>query len=47
MDRNWSKQKANPALKTEIGIHQNYKYTKFNENKWPTEWAAISQKLVT
>ena len=39
--------KANPALKTKMGNNKNHKYTKYNENKWPTEWAAISQKVVT
>ena len=30
-----------------MGFYQNRKWTKYNENKWPTEWAAISLKVVT
>ena len=47
MNRNWGNLKANPALKTKMGNNKNHKYTKYNENKWPTEWAAISQKVAT
>ena len=47
MNRNWSNQKANPALKTKAGINKYYKYTKYNENKLLTERAAISQKVAT
>ena len=44
INRSWSNQKANPVLKTKMGNNQNHK---FNENKWPPEMAAISQKAVT
>ena len=30
-----------------MGNNQNHKQTRYNENKWLTEWAAISQKVVT
>ena len=30
-----------------MGNNQNHKQTEYNENKRPTEWAAISQKVVT
>ena len=46
MNRNQSNQMANPTLKTKMGNNQNHKQTRYNENKWPTEWAAISQKVV-
>ena len=36
-----------PLSKPEWEITTKYKYTKYNENKWLTEWAAISQKVVT
>ena len=47
MNRNWSNQKANPALKTKREINKIYKLTKYNENKLLTERAAISQKVAT
>ena len=47
MNRNYSNQMANPTLKTKMGNNQNHKQTRYNENKWLTEWAAISQKVVT
>ena len=47
MNRNYSNQKASPTLKTKMGNNQNHKQTRYNENKWLTEWAAISQKVVT
>ena len=47
MDRNWSNQKTNPALKTKRELNIYYKYTKYNENKLLTERAAISQKVAT
>ena len=44
MNKKWSNQRSKPALN-----NQNHKQTKYNynENKWPTEWAAISQKVTT
>ena len=30
-----------------MGNNQNHKQTSYNENQWLTEWAAISQKVVT
>ena len=30
-----------------MGNNQNHKQTRYNENKWLTEWTAISQKVVT
>ena len=47
MNRNWGNQKTNPALKTKLEYNQINKSTKYNEDKRPTEWAAISQKVVT
>ena len=47
MNRNWSNQKANPALKTKREINKYYKKTKYNEDKLLTERAAISQKVAT
>ena len=47
MNMNWSKQNVYPALETKMRNNQNIKWTKYNENKWPTKWAAISQKVVT
>ena len=47
MNRNRSNQMAKPALKTKMGNNLNYKQTKYNENKWLTEWAAISLKVAT
>ena len=47
MNRNWSNQKTNPTLKTKMENDQNHKQTKFNEDKRPTEWAAVSQKVYT
>ena len=47
INRNQSNQMANPTLKTKMGNNQNHKQTRYNENKWLTEWAAISQKVVT
>ena len=47
MNRNQSNQKANPTLKTKTGNNQNHKQTRYSENKWLTEWAAISQKVAT
>ena len=35
---------ANPTLKTKMGNKQNHKQTRYNENKWLTEWAAILPK---
>ena len=46
MKRNWSNQKADPALKTKMG-NKYYKKTKYNENKLLTERAAIFQKVAT
>ena len=49
MNRNQGNQKANPILKTNMGNmgnNQNHKQTRYNKNKWPTEWSAISQKVV-
>ena len=47
MNRNWGKQKANPALlKPKREINKYYKLTKYNEKKLLTERAAISQKVV-
>ena len=47
MNRNWSNQKANPALKTKREINKYYKWTKYNGNKLLTQRAAISQKVAT
>ena len=47
MNRNWSNQKENTALKTKTGKSKYYKWTKYNENKLLTERAAISQKVAT
>ena len=47
MNRNWSNQKANPLLKPNWKVNKNYKLTKGNENIWPTERAAIFQKVAT
>ena len=44
MNRNWGNLKANPAFKTKMGNNKNHKSTKYNENKWPTEWAAIPKR---
>ena len=49
INRNWSNQKQHLALKTKM-INNLKKHTnkpKYNENKWPIEWAAISQKVAT
>ena len=45
MNRNWSNQKPNPALQPKWGIIKIQ--TNYKENIWPTEWAAISQKVAT
>ena len=47
MNRNWSNHKQISALKTKLGNNLNNKETKYNENTWPTELAAISQKAAT
>ena len=47
MNRKWGNQKTNPTLKTKMGNSQNHKQKKFNKDKRPTEWAAISQNVVT
>ena len=47
MNRNWSNQKANPALKTKAGNKNILQIDKMQENKLLTERAAISQKVAT
>ena len=47
MNRNWSNQKTNPALKPKREINKYYKKTKYNENKLLTVRAAISPKVAT
>ena len=47
MNRNWNNQKANLALETKMGNSQTHKQTKYNKHNWLTEWAAISEKVVT
>ena len=47
MNRNWCNQKQISALKTKLGNNLNHKETKYNENTWPIELAAISQKGAT
>ena len=47
MNRNWSNQKANPALKNKTGNKYILQYTKYYENKLLFERAAISQKVAT
>ena len=45
MNRNWAIKSQIPLLKQEN--KKNYKYTKYNDNIWLTERAAISQKVAT
>ena len=48
INRNWSNQKPQLALKTKmIIIKKNTNRPKYNENKWPIECVAISQKMAT
>ena len=47
MIRNWSDQKANPALKTKTGNKQILQTDKIQWEQMLTEWAAISQKVAT
>ena len=48
INRNWSNQKPHLTLKTKkINNLKNTNRPKYNENKWPIEWAAIFQKVST
>ena len=47
INRNWSNQRANPALKTKSGKNKYDKQKQYNEDKLLTERAAISQKVAT
>ena len=47
INRNWSNQKANPSLNTKMGNNQKSQIDKIQWEQMATEWAAISQKVVT